>query len=281
MRWSELADYSPSVPMLTLSLVLVVCMYIMHAFLWRHLSERLGGRRLSARDTIYIYFISGLGRYLPGKLWQVAGMAVLAQRAGLPAVIATAASIVAQLAFITSGLILLAILLPTEYGLAPILSALLLVAVGIVLLLLGNTKSGRELRHKLLQRLGQRIAEAGALLDRISGRQAAGWTLAYGFTWIVLGGAFALFVSAFGAAGEARVSYLMGTAAASYVIGYLVFTPAGIGGRELAMVVLLESVMRPEPALLIAAASRLWFTAGELLPLLAVPLLGRAPEVGA
>jgi glycosyltransferase 2 family protein len=281
LQWSELARYSPSVPTLLVSLLLVIAMYVMHALLWRHVAQQLGGSRLATRETLYVYFVSGLGRYLPGKLWQIAGMAVMAQRAGLQPVIATAAALVAQLAFITAGVLLLAILLPTQYGRAALVSALLLILVGLGLYLLGNTVRGRELRHRLLHRFGTRISEAGALLDRINGRQALSWTAAYGFSWVLLGLGFTLFVNAFGAAEHWNVLFLIGTAAASYVIGYLVLTPAGIGGREAAMFMLLQTIMRPEAALLIAAASRIWFTVGELAPLAAIPLLPRARPASA
>lgn len=275
LQWSDLERYSPSTTGVVVSTLLLVAVYLMHAALWRHLASQLGGSPLSARDTVYVYFVSGLGRYLPGRLWQIAGLAVLSQRAGLQPVIATAAAVIAQLAFITSGLVLLAIVLPTQYGGAAVLSALILAGLAIGLLLLGNTEKGRALRHRLLHRLGARVAEAGALLDRVSGQQAVSWTVLYAFSWVVLGLAFTLFVSSFSAMTETNVLHLVGTVIASYVAGYLVLTPAGIGGRELAMIALLTRVMPAEAAVLIATMSRIWFTVGELAPLALVPLLPR------
>ncbi len=269
----DLLRYRPSAVLLALSILLLLAFYFLHAWLWRLIAVALAGTSLSIRPAMKVFFLSSLGRYLPGKFWQIAGYAVLAQREGFSPVAATAASLVAQLAFLTSGVVFLALLLPALLKGTAALAAIGLLALGVVIFVVAATERGKKLRHKLLSRLGPRIAEAGALLDRMSVHSAFQWWVFYALSWVLLGAAFALFVIAFVPEQAHEYRQFAGIAAASYLIGYVLFTPAGIGTRELSMMALLATLMPPAAALLVSIVSRLWFTLAELLPLAAIPLL--------
>jgi uncharacterized membrane protein YbhN (UPF0104 family) len=220
-----------------------------------------------------IYFVSSLGRYLPGKLWQVAGLGVLAQREGFSAAGAIAASLVAQLAFLTTGVLLLAVLLPSLLRGAAALGAAALLAFALLSFLVTATERGKAVRHRLLTRLGPRFAQAGTLLDGMNVARSAGWWALYGASWLLLGFAFALFVTAFAPTPVHEYRTLAGVVTASYLGGYILFTPAGIGVREGLMMTLLALTLPASAALLISILSRLWFTVGELVPLALIPLL--------
>lgn len=277
---ADILAYRPSWPLLALSTVLLLMVYVLHALLWREITIALGKTRIRLREAMRVYFVSSLGRYLPGKLWQIAGMAVLAQRAGISAVAATAAALLGQLAFLSMGMVFLAALLPSLYGRWAGWSAVLLFAIALVLFVLSDTRRGAAWRHRLLSRLGPRIAEAGALLDQLTARRAAWWWLAYGFSWVLLGAAFACFVISFVPARADQYRHFAGTVAASYLVGLLLFTPAGIGTREGVMLLLLTPVISAPAAVLVSVASRIWFTVGELLPVAFIPWLkGNAPVV--
>ena len=273
---SDLERYRPAALPLLLSIVLLLAMYLLHAFLWREISVKLGGQQLSARDTMRIYFVSGLGRYLPLKFWQMAGMALLSQRAGLSPVIATAASLIGQLGFLTAGSVFLALLLPASYGGVAILAALACLLVGFILFSFSATARGRSFRQRALSRFGPRVAEAGALLDRVTGRYAAQWFLGYAVSWILLGAAFAIFAISFDSSFATHARHFAGTVAISYLIGLISLLPGGIGMREMSMLVALELVIPAPAALLIAATSRLWFTFGEIAPIGLIPLLSQS-----
>ncbi|MFW6201320.1 MAG: hypothetical protein ACOC8B_01965, partial [Gemmatimonadota bacterium] len=95
----ELADFArwrPNAWALALSAVAVTGVYFLHAMLWRRVAHDLGAGPIPARLALRIYFIANLGRYLPGKLWQVAGYAALARQAGLSGLTALAAAGFAQ-----------------------------------------------------------------------------------------------------------------------------------------------------------------------------------------
>lgn len=280
LSWDELARWRPDAPLVAISLVLLLGVYIAHAFLWRRIMVDLRIARPSARSALRIYFVASLGRYLPGKLWQLAGLAALSGREGLPAAPAAASAVLGQLGFLTTGLLLLAAVLPTgRLGVPALLgAAVLLLVTGAVWILLATTL-GHPLRQQLVRRfghrLGPRLSGTFELAERIRPRDAALWAAAYAATWVVLGAAFSLFTAAFVPGVFDHSRELGATVAASYLAGYLSFMPGGIGVRELTMAGMLSetAAVPASAAVLVAAASRIWFTAAELLPLALVPAL--------
>jgi uncharacterized protein YjeT (DUF2065 family) len=259
VSFDDFSRYPPSALRLLGSTALLLVFYVMHAGLWRGMTAELGGKRPTFRTALYIYFISGLGRYIPGKLWQIAGLALLAQRAGFSAVAATAASVIAQFAFITTGLLYLALMLPAWGGAAPALLALAAITIVVV---------AYRARHWTAMHI-KRLQPAVDMLDRLTAGNALKWWLGYGLSWIILGAAFVLFTSAFVALAPSALRHVAGAVAAAYLGGLLaIFSIAGLGVREAVMGLLLVTVMPAPAALVVAVASRLWFTAGELLPIL-------------
>jgi hypothetical protein len=289
LTWSDVTRWRPALPLLAASFLLLVAVYVAHALLWRRIVRDLQLGDLALRDTIRVYFTASLGRYVPGKVWQLAGMAVLAGRAGLPPIAATAAAVLGQIAFLATGMLFLALTLPgwrehLDPRFGPVVGVIVAVLVlgSAVLWLIAATPAGHSARERVLGRVGARAAEklrsAFVLADRITSRSAGVWSLAYFLTWVGLGLAFYVFVRAFVPAAADSPRYLAGTIAASYLLGYVVPLPAGIGAREGVMIVLLQRVV-PDAgaALVISVLSRVWFTAAELLPLAVVPALPAGP----
>jgi hypothetical protein len=307
----ELTRWRPAGLPLLASFALLVAFYIGHAFIWRKIMSDLGIGRPSAGTTLRIYFLASLGRYIPGKLWALAGLAVLAGKAGLSPGAAAAAQVLGQFGFLATGMLFLGLTLPEwpaalagaaqEGGGAPLpgmpsmalngelangasalpltVGAVMLAMAGVAAWVLVATPLGRGFRERLAlaagKRAGERLRAAFALADRVRPLDAVAWAAAYALSWVVLGLAFAMFVAAFEPATAGSTRYVAGTVAASYLVGYLFFVvPAGIGVREGAMVLLLAQVMpHPGGALVVSALSRVWFTAAELVPLALLPVL--------
>jgi glycosyltransferase 2 family protein len=296
LSWADLTRWRPAAMPLLASFGLLVAVYVGHALLWRQIMRDLSIGAPTVRTTIRVYFTASLGRYLPGKLWQLAGLAVLARQAGLPPGRAAAAAVLGQFGFLTTGLLYLGITLPEwdaalgvgsgGAGTGPLtLGAVLLITGGAVMWMLVATPLGHGFRAWMARRAGARAAEGlGAafhLADSIRPRNAMVWAAGYALSWIVLGIAFMLFVAAFEPTAVAMPRYLGGAVAAAYLAGYLfVLAPAGIGVREAAMLILLQRVM-PDAAgaLVVSALSRVWFTAAELAPLALVPMLRHGSTV--
>jgi glycosyltransferase 2 family protein len=288
----DITRWRPDPALLALSLALAVLVNLMHAMLWRQILIDLGIARPTVGATLRVYFLASLGRYLPGKVWQLAGLAVLAGREGMPPGRATAAAVLGQFGFLTTGLLFLGITLPewpaaigaADNGAVPVglplaVGAALLIAGGAMIWLLVATPLGHGFRERvgaaLGDRAGDRLRVAFSLADGVRPRDAATWAGGYALSWLLLGTAFVLFVAAFSPEAAASPRYLAGTVAAAYLVGYLfVLVPAGIGVREGAMLLLLQQVMpQPGAALVVSVLSRVWFTAAELLPLAALPAL--------
>lgn len=292
LTWEEVRRAgTPQPGTLLLSLVMLLGVYVVHALLWRRITADVGGGTTGLRAALHAYFVSGLGRYIPGRLWQLAGLAVLAGRAGLAPSRAVAASLFAQLGFLTTGLVFLGLTLPdlgsrvtagSAGGLNPfLLASVLAVTAAVAIWLLAATRLGRFLHawaaRRLGARMGERVAAALAIADEVDPRRALMWAAGYAASWLLFGAAFVVFVRAFAPVPAEHLLATAGTVAAAYLAGYLFFlTPAGLGIREAAMGLLLAQFLAPGAAAVVAVLSRVWFMAGELLPLALIPLLPRS-----
>jgi hypothetical protein len=243
---------------------------------------------LSFGAAARIWFVSNLGRYIPGKIWQIAAMSVMAKRRGVSPVAATGSSLVVNLASVASGF---ALVLLTGAG-------VLRFAVPDGAAGLAGVVSGPVLAMLLLAiALGGLIALPYALpllartMTRITGRELelpavpprAIWVATAGTAgaWLLYGVAFALFSRALlPAAGPLTAGDLFAYVAvytSSYLVGYLaLFAPGGIGVRESMLLVAMPPLglaTAPE-ALVIALASRLWLIVLEVAPGLVLLALG-------
>ncbi len=248
--------------LLLLSCGLLLAAYLLSAGMWGLMVRELGGAEVGLVPSLRVFFTANLGRYLPGKLWQIAGVAVLAQREGVGPAIATAAALLGQ-AFSLAGatLVGLGVLLGGAGGPVPGGGWV----AGVALALLGLTTLPRVLVGLLgfWFRLARREMPAGLRPGRSFGIR---WIGLYSVVWILQGGAFWVLALGMGA----ELTPLVGIPAfsAAYVLGYVaLFSPAGIGVREGFLVLFLEPVLGPGGAV-VAVVARLWSTLLELAPAL-------------
>jgi uncharacterized membrane protein YbhN (UPF0104 family) len=245
------------------AMVLATYALLIHA--WRTLVGAWGAPLAFAAAT-RIWTISNLGRYLPGKVWSIAAMGLLARQAGVPAAAASGAAVAGTLVNIAAGFaVLLASSSRVLRALAPGAEALAVAvaaaaAVGLLVLpfMMGP---GLRLAARLLKRdVPVREARRDVLWLVVVANVAA---------WVGYGVAFGVLAMALapGSAGN-WVGYVA-VFTGSYLVGYLaLFAPGGIGFRELAMVSSLTALglASPVDAWLLAAASRLWLTVLEVVP---------------
>ncbi len=252
-------------PLILATLVLVAA-YLYSAGLWGVMVRELGGPGIGILASQRIFFTANLGRYVPGKVWQIAGLAYLARRRGVRAGTATAAAVLGQ-GFSLAGATLVGLGVFLESGRNPggeggWLVLFLVILVGAMIL--PTTHKGLL---RLWFRLGRRDAPGGFRPDEAFGVR---WMGLYAVAWILQGLAFWLLARGLGL----EITALAGapTYPAAYVLGYLaVFAPAGVGVREVTLLFFLEPVLGAGAAVL-ALVARLWTTVVELL--LAVILAG-------
>lgn len=267
----DLSDWALEWPWLIASCLGLWVGYFLNASLWGRIVHGLGGPALPALVSVRLFMIANLGRYVPGKVWQIAGLVALSRERGVPAATATAAAVVGQ------GIALLsatAVGVGAVWGFADGASWRWVVPVTLVILpTAGLIPPIFERVWDLWFRLAKTPRPEG-----LTPSTGAGWLAIGAVSWIVIASSFWLLVSGLGLPAP-----FLGTApafAAAYVLGYLVvFAPAGIGIREGFLVVMLAPFLGAEAAA-VAIIARLWTTLLEVLPAAAFWALKRPPSGG-
>ena len=227
---------------------------------WRRV-VRSWASELGFAEAARIWFISNLGRYIPGKVWQIAAMGAMAKDAGVSPLAATGSAIVVNLVNVLVGF---AVVLSSGAAFfdQPVVAVFLSVA-----LLIGLTMTPVALPW--FARMAGRVLRRSIDVPRLP--SSAIWIACAGclVAWLLYGLAFRLFVA--GVLGSAPGSYASYLAAftGSYLLGYIaLFSPGGLGVREGALVIALRRLGLGVAggAGIIAVASRLWLTALEVVP---------------
>jgi hypothetical protein len=245
---------------LVLSLVLIWLMYALLILAWRTMLSGWG-QQLDGWSAARIWILSSLGKYIPGKVWAVAGMALLSQRAGVAAWAATGSAVVMQVLAIgtgaaVAGLAGARILESAHQGAG---TGLLLLVAGAIIsvgLLLWPPFLRRLLRLAAPQAVAERQPAARGIVVGIATNIVA-W-LGYGLALWLLGRGL-LPTSGL----SLRLAITVFTA--SYLAGFLaLFAPGGIGVREGLFILMLQEPLGVGAATSLALASRLLLTVAEL-----------------
>ena len=253
------------------SVLLVWLMYAILIEAWRRM---LGGwgQALGRREATRIWLVSSLGKYVPGKVWAIAGMAVMAREAGVAAWAATASAVILQVLALGSGAAVAGLLggraleatrpdlLPWFWvgGVLALGGASLLLVPGMVRWLLG-----------LVKLAGPESATPG-LEPLVLG------LLANVLAW--LGYGMALWLLGLAVLPEPTLGAPLAIAAfaASYVAGFVVLiAPGGLVVREGLLIVLLQGSVGLGAATALALASRVLLTITEVGAALPFLLLRR------
>ncbi len=240
---------------------------------WRLLLGGLGGY-LGFWTAARIWTVANLGRYLPGKIWSVGALGLLAKREGVSDVAAASAAIVGTLLNIGAGLGILAVSGSRVLGaFKPWLQTV--ATIGAILFVAGTLVLPRLL-PPVLKRLAEwrrQPFQPQALPTR------ALWiaTAINVMSWVAYGVAFSLFAKGVAPGVIAPPLLFVAIWTASYLSGYLALVvPGGIGVREVAMAGALVAfgLAAPPEATFLALASRVWLTVWEILPGVAFLLAG-------
>jgi hypothetical protein len=236
--------------------------------LWRLLLADLGVT-LGYGASVQLWSFSNLGRYLPGKLWQVVGLVVMSRDLGAPPGVTTTGGVVALGLMIGTGAAIGLVTLPGplgELGWPSTVVAGLAATLVVPMVWPGVIGWGVRRLPVSLGCAGIRPLGRGTWL-----RLVALFTLA----WLAHGASFLQFASAFGDVRWADLPACTGAYVLAHVTGLVaVFAPGGIGVREGLLAHFLASAGPVDlPAHTVAVTARLWSIAAEVLVLaLAVAL---------
>lgn len=232
------------------------------ALVWTGLFRRTGGTA-GRVEAVRAWVFTNFGRYIPGKVWQLGGLAVYMKGRGDSGAAALVSAVAFQvIALVTGTAIAVAAIgvgwAGLEGGWLPGLTAL-------ALILLAGLHPG--VLGWVARRVGSWLGETDVsvvLGVTDIARATAGMLLA----WLLYGAGFLMLVRGVGVPSElAQLPVLTGVFAASYIVGYLVLVaPGGLVVREGAMTALLAETggLAVGIAAPVAIIARLWMVATEL-----------------
>ena len=211
-----------------------------------------------------IWFLANLGRYVPGKVWSVAGMVVLAEQQGVQRWAAAASAVAVQAVGLGTAAALVAA--ATPHAASPLrLAGAVLVAMATVGLLVWKGA---------LSRLGRMVGATTEWRALPAGAVLAGSSLTF-LSWCVYGLAFWSLGRGLGLPPALPLADAAGVFALGYILGLLaLFAPGGIGVREGVFYVLLTPYLGGGGALALSVASRLELTVTEAVAGLGALALG-------
>ena len=249
---------TPNFPLFVASSLLLMIGYAISATNWAYIVNDLGGPQIPKADAIRLFMIANLGRYIPGKIWQIAGLTALAKDRGVPPGTAVGAAVLGQgIALVAAaglGIGLYYVILPPGYF--GLISIVLIGSVVVLATIPVSFKAGAKL---WLHFMGSQTIETPSPTSGLR------WLLLYFVNWIVYALAFWMMVASF----DSDISLIPVAAAfpAAYVLGYLmIFAPAGLGVREGFLIVFLSPHLGLGPSGVIAVVARLWTTLTEVVP---------------
>lgn len=278
-RWTQVSDafirINPAV--LVLAFVLVLAALFLSMISWLVLWPAFGVR-LGLRQGVRVFFVSQLGKYLPGSVWPIAAQAQMAKAVGLSRAASVVLSLISMLVSIAVGIVIGLVLVPF---INPALIAqywwVTAIGLAMVVCLLPKILSwGVHLVLRLLRRRDAAFDYDAAVAAKSTGAQAANWVAGGLHLWVL--------VVALGGAPLTTLVPCLAAFPLAFCIGILLIpVPAGIGVREAVITIILATAASGSIALTAAIVSRLLYALGDFASAGVSMLVARrsAPSEGA
>ena len=240
--------------------VLVLVTYALLIEGWRRV---LGAwdSHLPFMQAARIWFLSNLGKYVPGNIWSLTAMGVMARKRGLSGLAAAGSSVIMQMVSLVTGTAIVMVSGAKLLGQPLLVGAAVLV---LAIVLLGAPRFLPPLAVWVSTMIGKDIAPPSVPATSI-------WTAALASTlsWLFYGFAFRLFVRGLLGAAPGEISSYVAVYTAAYILGFISpIAPAGLGVREFTLAAFMTQLglANEVDAALVAIAARLWLTIVELVP---------------
>lgn len=252
---------------IALALATVFVTYGCYIEAWRRLLAGWG-QHIGFRPAARAWCLSNLGRYVPGKIWSVTGLVVLAQRAGVRGSAAAASTVAFQALVLGTGVAVVAGATPQATSVLRLAVGFLVAAASLTVLVWGPTARW----------LGRMMSAASPLSPLPLSAVGAG-TVMMVLGWLAYGLSFWLFTRGLLPDPHISLATASGVFTLSYILGTLaLFAPGGIGVRELVLISLLTPYLGSGGAVATSVGSRVLLTIGETAAaLIAVALARTAP----
>jgi len=228
----------------------------------------VAGSRITFFEAFNVHFLAQVGKYIPGKVWGAVGKIGLSRKIGMSKT-ETGHALILESLFIVAGCLLMSLpvipLAAAEVGLGTTVSLIIVALAALVVLLTAHPGAFSRL-----------LAIAGRITGRELQLEDPGFLNVmrllpvYILVFLLQGVAFVFLARSFGLVVPFYPGvFLLPTAVG---VGFLaVFSPGGLGIRELSLVWLIAVVV-PEAesgiTSLVSIAARLWITLGVALAFL-------------
>lgn len=249
---------------------------LLMGLVWAALFRWTGGSA-GRPEAVRVWVITNFGRYIPGKIWQLGGLAAYMKGRGDSGAAALVSVLAFQIITLVTGGAVAVSTIGLEWaggGGDGWITALSLAAILLMALHPGVIR-------RIAGRLGGWLGEEDLVVDlagRHIGAAAGGMVLA----WVAYGVGLMLLLRGVGVQVQLdQLPILTGVFAASYVVGYLVLlAPGGLVVREGAMTALLAELtaISVGVAAAVAVMARIWMIVAELAALALVLTWPRSVE---
>jgi hypothetical protein len=262
LDWEEIVAYDWNFDYFALIVAfsLMLSTSAFYAYLWKMILGRLG-TPLSYRNSYRIFFLSQLGRYIPGKVWSILGLVYLTEKEGVSKVISGASVMLLLMLQVVSGVMVFAVTLPfwERIDAVPGLNVLLLsLPAGLILLHPALVSRGVNLALRLT---GQPETELTWSYSYLLGQLGL-----WGGFWLVNGVAYHFLIRSIVSSPLPEVFVLAGIFSIAWVAGFVsLVTPAGLGVMEGTLAFLLSFYFPVHVATIIALWTRVARTAIDLI----------------
>ncbi len=270
--WGKISSYQWEIEptKLILSVVGLLIAYFFGAFGWGQILRRIGSRLSYSRGAA-IWFVSLLGRYLPGSIWSAVGKIYLCEKEGISKSKTGVSVILEQAYVLITGMVVFLFSLAFWHDRSSLHSLFSIFFICPVLLIFLHPRPLTAVLNPVLKWM-----KKAPLVINLSFYTLLKTFIFYLGYWAVFGIAFFLFIDSIYKIEFSKIVITSGIFAVSFVIGYItIAVPSGLGVREGMLSLLLSNYMPAAVAIIISLGSRVWITAVELLGITSVFMLNR------
>jgi uncharacterized membrane protein YbhN (UPF0104 family) len=249
-----------------LSIITLMGAYLCGSQAWLEIIKGFG-YKIKLHESFRVIYMANLGRYIPGKVWQVIGMVGLAKEINVPPQISLASFALAQAFALPASFVLI----PLTVGMGSSLASLevyrdilygFMGAVVVAFLFLFFNPGGLNWAlNKVLKLFRQ---EPVNYHPDMKNRTVI--FLWYILNWTLFGLSFHFFLKALLAQTNISFIHSAGYYITAYVLGYItILSPGGLGVREGVMSALLAPQFGVPVAASISIINRVWITIAEVI----------------
>jgi len=257
-NWASLKDYEWDIDIKLILLSSVIFWFAISGYIFvvNYILKTLTGVKIKFIQMYRIINITNIGRYLPGKLWNMVGFFMYVEEYGLTKKQITLSIIASEVAGKGGALFLglFYFLFSTKFqNLLPLMIALLAACLIVM---------HPRVLEKIVN-IGLKILKKQPVKISFSYANMLLFFVIYIGVWLIYSLAFYTLVKSITPI-EINFIHFMPILPMCWVVGYIMlFAPGGIGIREGMLTLTLSEFMSPEIALTIALVQRLWTLAVE------------------